>query len=210
MGGAGGAVEPDFEIPPPPWVWKGTGQVPEPGRDHPCAPGDNPWGCNFAVRRAAALAAGGFNPVLGHRGNVSGAYEEVELLDRIRRAGQEVWWVAHAGVRHFTEAKRLRLGWQLRAAFRMGGCRAIRRLESADGRRPAVVFHDRLGVDRAVPLPGEPVAGGVELAVQGGAVAARALVHAAGIGGFTCTLLARAFDRQAPPSDYPIRTGNRS
>jgi GT2 family glycosyltransferase len=195
IGGAGGAVEPDFEIPPPAWVWQGTGCVPEPGRDRPCAAGDNPWGCNFAVRRAAAIAAGGFNPVLGHRGTVSGAYEEVELLDRIRRAGQEVWWVAGVGVRHFIEAKRLRLGWQLRAAFRLGSCRAIRRLEALPSSGHRMAFT----AGRVLIAPFHCLAN-LLLAIfsfpfRGGTVAARALVHAASITGLTCKLVTQAFGR---------------
>jgi glycosyltransferase involved in cell wall biosynthesis len=195
LGGAGGAVEPEFEIPPPAWVWQGTGCVPEPGQDRVCAPGDNPWGCNFAVRRAAAIAAGGFNPVLGHRGNMSGAYEEVELLDRVRRAGYEVWWVANVGVRHFIEAKRLRLAAQLSAAFRMGGCRAVRRLDALPGARQRTVFTAGRVLIAPFHCLLNVLLAALSFPFRGGAVTARALVHAASITGLTCKLVTRTFGR---------------
>jgi len=195
IGGAGGAVEPEFETPPPAWVWQGTGRVPEKGQDQICAPSDNPWGCNFAVHREATLAVGGFNPDLGHHGNVSGAYEEVELLNRLRRAGYEVWWVANASVRHLVEARRLRLGWQLSAAFRMGSCRAVHRLDAlpSSGHRTAFTagrvliapFHCLVNLLIAV----------LSFPFRGGAVAARALVHAASITGLTWKLVTQTFSR---------------
>jgi GT2 family glycosyltransferase len=195
VGGAGGAVEPEFEIPPPAWVWQGTGCVPEPGQDRPCAPGDNPWGCNFAVRRAAAIAVGGFNSALGHHGNVPGAYEEVELLDRLRRAGYEVWWVANVGVRHFIEAKRLRLAAQLSAAFRMGGCRAIRRLDALPGARQRTIFTAGRVLIAPFHCLANVLLAALSFPFRGGAVAARALVHTASITGLTCKLVTRTFNR---------------
>jgi GT2 family glycosyltransferase len=195
IGGAGGAVKPEFETPPPAWVWEGTGCVPEPGQDRLCVSGDNPWGCNFAVRRATAIAVGGFNATLGHQGKVSGAYEEVELLDRLRRAGYEVWWVANVGVRHFIEAKRLRFAAQLSASFRMGGCRAIRRLDALPDARQRTLFTAGRVLIAPFHFLANVLVAALSFPFRGGAVAARALVHAASITGLTCKLVTQAFSR---------------
>jgi glycosyltransferase involved in cell wall biosynthesis len=56
----GGPVSPSYEIPPPKWLaanldnWHGA--MKETRR---CQPSENPWGCNYAVRRELALIMGG-------------------------------------------------------------------------------------------------------------------------------------------------------
>jgi hypothetical protein len=37
---------------------------------------------------------------LGRSGNFLGAHEEIELTERFRRAGFEIWWVPKARIQH--------------------------------------------------------------------------------------------------------------
>jgi GT2 family glycosyltransferase len=195
LGGAGGAVELDYEIKPPSWMGSETEFVAEPPQDRVCNPGENPCGCNFAVRRAAAIAVGGFNPALGHCGNMIGAHEEGELLDRVRRAGYEVWWLANAGVRHFVEAKRLRLGWHLSAAFRAGGCTAICRLATLPGSGRRLVFTTGRVLIAPFHCLVNLLLAAFSFPFQGGAVAAGALKRVAYITSLTCKLVTQTFNR---------------
>lgn len=187
VGGAGGAVEPDFEVPPPGWM--PACNIPEPETSRACKPAvESPWGCNVAVRREAALAAGGFNPRLGHRGKISGAYEEIDLQERIQRAGWEYWWVKGAGVRHFVEARRhMSLGWMLSSSFRMGRCRAQRRLGQLKKGRV------KFSLVRVLVGPFHFLANAILALVSwpfgGGRNAAAAAARACGIAGFTWELL---------------------
>jgi len=126
----GGSVLPQYETSVPHWLPPYPTAPDNDVEARRCEPGESVIGCNFAVRRDLTLKAGGFNTQLGHCGEVPGAYDEVELMERLTRAGFEIWWVTGAGVQHWVAASRLRLLWQLNCAFRVGNCSAIRRLST--------------------------------------------------------------------------------
>src|SRR5262249_22526262 len=96
---AGGAVEPDYEIPPPKWCRADVnrfdlGSDPRRIMEH-----RGPWGCNIAYDREAALQAGGFNRQLGRNGTSLGSHEELDLNLRLEDLGREIWWVPGAQIR---------------------------------------------------------------------------------------------------------------
>lgn len=190
---AGGPVLPDYETPPPAWLKPGAASFHNADITRLCAPAEHPWGCNYAVRRTAALGGGGFNAALGHCGQSLGAYEEIELTERLRRAGGEVWLVADACIKHFVAAERLRLGWQARCAFGQGRSRAIRRLAERKtrgqrirfivGRTIIAPFHG--GINALVAL--------LTLPFKRRRLAADAWLRAASVAGFTCELSRQVF-----------------
>lgn len=139
-GSAGGPVLPLYEVPAPNWLPEATPPPQAPGGIWRCRPGENVTGCNFAVRRDLALAAGAFNPALGHCGAKPGAYDEIELIERLVRAGHEVWWVNDARVQHLVAAGRLRLKWQLSCAYQVGVCSAIRKLNQKKRKTDRIGF----------------------------------------------------------------------
>jgi glucosyl-dolichyl phosphate glucuronosyltransferase len=125
----GGAVFPDYEIPPPEWAGASTGfhrgDLPKrlPYRD-------SPWGCNVAYRREAALAVGMFDSRLGRKGEQMMTREESDLNLRLQDAGYEIWWLPGAGILHFMPASRLKFRATMSSWFAEGCSSAIQRAKS--------------------------------------------------------------------------------
>jgi GT2 family glycosyltransferase len=82
-------------------------------------PSETPYGANMAVRRAAALAIGGFNPKLGRSGASLISNEETEFFVRLR-ADYRVRYIPGARVAHAVVPGRDRLGYVLRRAYAAG------------------------------------------------------------------------------------------
>jgi hypothetical protein len=91
-------------------------------RDFDAKPG--PYGANLGVRRASALALGGFNPALGRNGAILLSNEETEFLDRLRST-QRVRYVPGACVDHAVMPGRDRLTYVVRRAYAAGRSDAI-------------------------------------------------------------------------------------
>ena len=79
-----------------------------------------PYGCNFAVRRAAALDQGGFREDLGYQGGDLVPNEETELCRRFQSGGSEVHYLPQAAVVHHIDVRRLSWRYLLRRAFAQG------------------------------------------------------------------------------------------
>jgi len=69
------------------------------------------WGCNISFRRALILPPHGFRSHLGHVGEAHGAGEEVELCQRLARAGGRVVYVPGALMLHAVTKEALSPGW---------------------------------------------------------------------------------------------------
>jgi glycosyltransferase involved in cell wall biosynthesis len=135
---AGGAVFPDFEIPPPKWVNPDVGF--NLGDSAKCLPyRDSPWGGNSAYQREAALAAGLFDTRLGRKGEKMLSREESDLNLRLQDAGHEIWWLPGAGILHFVPASRLNFRTAMRSWFAEGRSIAIQRAKQRS-----------VGLDRAL------------------------------------------------------------
>lgn len=96
-----------------------------------------PFGANMAVRRAPAIAAGGFAAGLGHRGSRPGLHEETELCRRLGAAGLRVVDVPDAIVFHEVRPEQVSLRWVLRRAWGEGCSDAAR--DRLDGRRDVLL-----------------------------------------------------------------------
>jgi glycosyltransferase involved in cell wall biosynthesis len=180
---AGGPVTPFYASPPPRWLHPAANHLAGPATAGPVQVTRALWGCNYAVRREAALGIGGFNVKLGHNDRSLGANEETELADRLRQAGGEIWWLPEARIKHFVMAEKTKLTWRIRNAFGQGRSRVINRLS----RNPTRL---QRGVFMATRVLVAPFHCGLNLLValvsfpfQNGQAAARALVNAASTAG---------------------------
>jgi GT2 family glycosyltransferase len=85
-----------------------------------CEPMHYPFGCNFAVRKAAVAEAGGFRIDLGYAAGILVPHEETELFHRLRAGGWEIWWEASSRVEHRVAISKRRVGYLLRRAHAHG------------------------------------------------------------------------------------------
>jgi glycosyltransferase involved in cell wall biosynthesis len=107
-----GSSEPEWPGPPPSWYaprFRGYFAVldygPEPFVDTDF---EQPfYGLNFAGRRTAHEALGGFNAEFGFRGNVGGVGEDVDMYHRALAAGMRIVYTPHARVRHIIPPDRV-------------------------------------------------------------------------------------------------------
>jgi glycosyltransferase involved in cell wall biosynthesis len=129
---AGGAVFPDFEIPPPKWV--NTDIAFDLGGIQKCFPyRDSPWGGNSAWQREWTMAAGMFDTRLGRKGEKMMSREESDLNLRLQDAGYEIWWLPGAAILHFVPASRMTFRANMGGRFAEGRSIAIQRLKSRRG-----------------------------------------------------------------------------
>jgi glucosyl-dolichyl phosphate glucuronosyltransferase len=131
----GGAVFPEYEVPPPAWVSPGYNTLDCGTQPHPVQGRGGPWGCNIAFDRGIALELGGFAVDLGRKGSYLGGHEEAELLERMAMAGFAVWWLPAARIRHFFPATRLQFRFLWRIEWGQGRSNTILRSRLAPERR---------------------------------------------------------------------------
>jgi glucosyl-dolichyl phosphate glucuronosyltransferase len=112
-------------------------------------PPDGPYGTNMAVRRAAALAAGGFPLGFGRRGRRLLSGEETELWRVLRASGGRIRYQADAPLDHVVDAHRLHLPWIARRAVAQGHTSALH----------ALVAHEPVDVRRRLALARSYAAG---------------------------------------------------
>jgi glycosyltransferase involved in cell wall biosynthesis len=106
-----------------------------------------PVGANMAVRRAAAAAAGGFDPGLGYAGSRLLGNEEVDFFSRVRRAGFAVAYAPAMAVDHVVEGDRVSRRYLLRRVYSQG--RSDVRMEARDGAVAAAGERAREALSRA-------------------------------------------------------------
>jgi glycosyltransferase involved in cell wall biosynthesis len=78
------------------------------------------YGTNVAFRRSALDQVGLFSPKLGRIGQRLLASEELELVDRLRKGGHQVWYTSKAVVLHHVPPERLRWTYLLRRSYEHG------------------------------------------------------------------------------------------
>ena len=83
-------------------------------------------GGNLAARRDRLLAVGGFDHALGRIDGVLLSGEEVDLLERFRKVGGDLWYCPRALIYHAVPPERLRIGYFLRRYYWQGrtNCRS--------------------------------------------------------------------------------------
>ena len=78
------------------------------------------WGGNMAARITYLREVGGFDENLGHSGGERGTFEDIELADRLRTLGGEVWYCPEAIVYHRVASGASRPRSLARVAFSRG------------------------------------------------------------------------------------------
>ena len=144
---AGGTVVPRYETAPPAWLDPLAHALSGSESPHAFDGAGGPWGCNFALHRGRAIAAGGFDPAYGRKGRSMSAHEETDLFRRLTHAGYEVWWLPEARIRHWVAKERLTLAVHCRSMFSLGRSTALLRLQNVSGKlRRGYYFLVRLAV----------------------------------------------------------------
>ena len=136
----GGAVFPEYEVPPPKWI------DPQRKLDLCQSPKRFPYRAslaegNSAYRRSVAMEVGMFDTRLGPKGEVRGYREGGDINLRLQDAGYEIWWLPDAAIRHVVHADRLKLRWVMYSAFKEGQSVAIQRLNEKKDRMHRALFH---------------------------------------------------------------------
>jgi len=135
----GGAVFPEYEVPPPKWIdpqrkwdlWRVPKRFPNQAS---LAEG------NSAYLRSVAIEIGMFDTRLGPKGEIRGYREGSDINLRLQDAGYEIWWLPDAAIRHVVHASRLNLRWVMHSAFREGQSVAIQRFNKKKDRTHRTLF----------------------------------------------------------------------
>lgn len=121
----GGPVHLDPDVPRPPWfeeriVGMYLTNFDLGGGERVLGDDEYVVTANAAFRAEIVRRTGGFDPVLGPRGNVQLVGDDVQFVRQCRRLGATVRWVPSARVVHELPANRLRPRWILRRAWLQG------------------------------------------------------------------------------------------
>jgi glycosyltransferase involved in cell wall biosynthesis len=137
----GGAVFPEYEVPPPKWIdsQRKLDLCRLPKR-FPYRRASLPEG-NSAYRRSVAVEVGMFDTRLGPKGEIRGYREGSDINLRLQDAGYEIWWLPDATIRHVVHADRLNLRWVMYSAFKEGQSVAIQRLNEKKDRTHRALIH---------------------------------------------------------------------
>jgi len=183
----GGAVTPVFEITLPKWAGE-VAKLDLGAKPFAFPHGTCPWECNFALKRQLTIDLGGFDSRLGHRGDIPGYRERVDLNFRLQAAGYESWYLPGAVILHHMHAKRMNLRWVLGATFNEGRTVAIQRLKYKKG---ADKFFYALGRLLAAPfhLALNLFVAAVSWPFKHGRRSVKALTRAASVSGLAVELL---------------------
>ena len=139
------------------------------------SPVRNPIGCSMALRRRAAIDAGGFRAEVGRVGSRLTGGEETDLAIRLRRLSPEsrILYVPGSTVRHYLPANRARWTYFWSRCYQEGRSKAIlSRLEGAG----AGLSSERRYTTRVLPAGVLRGAGDVLRGDLGGALRAGAIV----------------------------------
>jgi glucosyl-dolichyl phosphate glucuronosyltransferase len=121
VGGPVGVVwpagQPEWISPSVMWVYSALDLGDEAG---PFPTEHGPYGTNMSVRRAAALAVGGYDPRLGRQGAKLLSSEEPDLTRRLRDAGWAIRYEPEAGLVQQVLPERLGKRWLMRRGWAQG------------------------------------------------------------------------------------------
>jgi GT2 family glycosyltransferase/SAM-dependent methyltransferase len=111
----GGKVSPIWESIPPDWI---KGNLLDPlavlnWSENDIFIDESNWlvGANVAYRTAILRKVGGFDTLLGRKGSLLLAHEELATNNRIRKHGYDAMYVPSVQVDHFIQAERLNIEW---------------------------------------------------------------------------------------------------
>ncbi len=136
---AGGAIIAKYEGERPSWLSHFV-EIPianpigESSVAHPFPSNKIPGGGNMAIRRSVIERYGAFDPALGRTGERLIGGEESNLFDRLRRGGEQVWFVPRAAIYHNIGAEKLERSYLNRLWYNIGVSQRLRsRIEGVSG-----------------------------------------------------------------------------
>jgi len=129
----GGEVLPIFPDGLPPWVAEWHGPLAFRTDPGPLSARDSPMGANLAFRREVFDAHGVFSTALDRKGSALFSGGETEMVNRLRRAGLEIWFVPAAKVLHQMPASRTTFRYAARHAFDSARSRVVDRGKTSIG-----------------------------------------------------------------------------
>jgi glycosyltransferase involved in cell wall biosynthesis len=143
VGAVGGPVSLRFSAPPPPWLTEPLrGYLtaydlgPNPSEiQYTVGMQQFPRGANMAVRRSAAIEAGGFRMMFERRGRRLRSNDELDLCYRLQTRGWRLRYAPEAAVDHVVLAERLHPEWFLRRFSAQGTSDALFQLANRGLRR---------------------------------------------------------------------------
>ncbi len=140
---AGGAVIPRYEGARPRWMSHLcevpiANPIPDRGDARPFRQGKIPAGGNMAIRREIIDKYGSFDPELGRCGERLLGGEESNLYDRLRRAGEQVWFLPRVAIYHIIPDSKLEMGYLRQLWFNIGVSQ--RRRATIEGVSPIVIL----------------------------------------------------------------------
>jgi glycosyltransferase involved in cell wall biosynthesis len=121
----GGAIVPEWERPPEPWILEQVDHgvcfsITDPAQpEGPVAP-NLVWGPNMAFRRRIFELGYRFDPTVGPSGSSYAMGAETDFTVRLGDAGFKAWFCPDAIVRHFIRAHQFDRKWILGRAVRFG------------------------------------------------------------------------------------------
>jgi len=128
-----------FETDPPPWLGpyfrRCLSEVDLGPKRQVRDSGHRLYGLNLAFRKAALLAAGGFEEALGRRGSGLLGGEEFAAISRILAAGGKVFYEPDAVVGHIIQSERLEWSYFERLSAGMGRSAAVLEPSAGASRR---------------------------------------------------------------------------
>lgn len=101
------------------------------------------YGGNFGFRRSVCQSIGGFDAMLGRKGNDNTGGEETDFYRRLLAANFKVWWTPEAVIHHRIQGEKLNRGYFRDLHFRQGRVEAIRR-RGAGSRIPPFYLYGQM------------------------------------------------------------------
>jgi len=197
IGAVGGTVLPVYPDGCPPW-WRYTHPLKLTEQPAPLPVGEERklMGASLAITAAALKQVGGFRVDLGRTGTRLLDAEEPELLERIRRAGYEIWFASDAVVQHQMVRSRLTWQWACRNAYDSARTRVIWRLRDQESGRawPLYYLISRL-ILNAVAAPFWLLCGALVAVVGQRGLTVHFLVRACRSWGFVRQMIVMAVSR---------------
>lgn len=128
---AGGCIIAEYVTGRPAWMSKYTEMPVANPMDfgpvvRPFPAGRVPGGGNMAFRRDAVLRYGGFDPSLGRVGRELIGGEENDLFERMRAAGETIWYVPGAVMWHIIPPEKLTEAYFRRLCYNVGVSQRVR------------------------------------------------------------------------------------
>lgn len=113
----GGPIDPLFIDPPPEWLPTGLGSFSIPAENIIFLEQGYLRGGCFLIKRTVLSSLGGFNPLLGMRGEKLQYGEELEFQYRMRQSGYKIGYAPSLKIKHFVRTDKISPRWLIQSEY---------------------------------------------------------------------------------------------